>query len=334
MQIQDIDPSLTVYLEVVAMLLLPTTLGLSVTRSLRVAPSHFLNRSLETYFPALVGFDLLWLGGAALWLALGPSPVTEPGAVIDGRSLRFAVATLLGLVSVGQAWLHAGVTPRLRAVSRSMDLLGNLRVVQIDASGNFRAEHQDVDPRAALGQAGTVWAVYVALTGLVVALLILIMAVSGAFTQFTILLDQILRIGLWMSLGVIGVDLFMDVWPGTATATRLRRAYLYYVRIFEYGRNIAVLIAFATVLLLAPIAYFLGVAPLAVVSFPVWIASCIVFATWWNRRVYPSRRVASTLPLPIARNVYSAQNPTWAYFFTCIHVVMVLCLAAGIMSIA
>lgn len=333
MQIQDVDPSLTVLLQVAAMLLLPATLGLSVIRSLWVAPSHFLNRSLETYFPALIGFDLLWLGGAALWLALGPSPTAELGTVVDGRSLRLAVATLLGLVSVGQAWLHVGVTPRLRTICRSMDPLGNIRVAEIDASGNFRAELEDVDPRAALGQAGTASASYAALTALVVALLILIMAASGAFTRWTILLDQILRIGLWMSLGVIGVDLFMDVWPGTATPTRLRRAYLYYVRIFEYSRNIAVLIAFATVLLLAPVAYFLGVAPLAVVSFPVWIASCIVFATWWNRRLYPAGRVTSTLPLPVARNVYSAQNPTWAYFFTSIHVVMLLCLAAGIMSL-
>ena len=333
MQIQDVDPSLTGLLQIAAMLLLPATLGLSVTRSLRVAPSHFLNRSLETYFPALIGFDLLWLGGAALWLAFGASPVAELDAVVDGRNLRLAVAILLGLVSVGQVWLHTGVTPRLRAISRSMDPLGSLRVAEIDASGNFQAELQDVDPRATLGQAGIASAFYAALTALVAALLILIMAVSGAFTHWTILLDQILRVGLWMSLGVIGVDLFMDVWPGTATPTRLRRAYLYYVRIFEYSRNIAVLIAFATVLLLAPVAYFLGVAPLAVVSFPVWIASCIVFATWWNRRLYPSGRVTSTLPLPVSRNVYSGQNPRWAYFFTSIHVVMVVSLVAEIMSL-
>jgi len=102
MQIQDVDPSLTGLLQIAAMLLLPATLGLSVTRSLRVAPSHFLNRSLETYFPALIGFDLLWLGGAALWLAFGASPVAELDAVVDGRNLRLAVAILLGLVSVGQ----------------------------------------------------------------------------------------------------------------------------------------------------------------------------------------------------------------------------------------
>lgn len=322
-----------VLLQVAAMLLLPATLGGSATRSLRLAPSHFINQALTAYFPAMMGFDLLWLGGAGLWLALEGLPAAKLGTVVGGYGLGLAVAMLFVLISAAQIWIHVGVAPRLRSIAGNVEPLGAGDVVQVDPSGNLRAERRDVDQRAALREAGLSSALYAVLTGLVVALLILIMVASGAFSDGTLLLKQLLVVGLWMSLGVIAVDLFMDVWPPTATPTRLRRAYLYYFRVFEYSLNVAVLLALATVLLLAPVAYFFGWAPLPVVSFPAWIATCIAFATWWNRRLYPAGRVASTLPLPAARNVYSAKNPTWAYFFTGIHVVMILCLAAGIVSL-
>ena len=43
--------------------------------------------------------------------------------------------------------------------------------------------------------------------------------------------------------------------------------------------------------------------------------------------------VERKLPLPMAKNDYGADRPTWALFLTAVHVGMALCLAAGVVSL-
>jgi hypothetical protein len=110
---------------------------------------------------------------------------------------------------------------------------------------------------------------------------------------------------------VILVDLFEDVWPGFTTDARVKRASRYYVQIFEQWKNQGVLAGFLTVLIGAPLVYTRGEAPLAVMSFPIWIGSCL-------------------MSLPVWVNVYSLKHPLWANFFAVIHLVMAIALLVGI----
>lgn len=333
MQSAATDSPLLALLQIVAMLLLSAALGRSLVRSAYVAPSRFLWLALHSGSRAMTIFDLLWLGGAALWLSLGTSSMSELGSEPRFRIFKTAVTTLFVIVGAAQAWLYGVFMPRIRARLDAGPGCDDSDVVTIDAMGRFAIDQHAGASEPALPPARAALAFYSVLVALLVGLLTSIMWTTGAFENGALLIHEVLLAALWASLGVIALDLHMDVWPGTANTERLKRACLYYVRVFEYVKNAFVLLALATVLLLGPLVWLSGGASIAVAAFPIWIAVCLVFATWWNRRLFAQHRVQSSLPLPISRNVYSARDPTWAYFFSTIHVVMFACLVAGIASL-
>ncbi|OOK70323.1 hypothetical protein BZL30_6388 [Mycobacterium kansasii] len=95
-------------------------------------------------------------------------------------------------------------------------------------------------------------------------LALVLLADIGLFVSVALVADPssfglaILVGGFWLSLGVIGIDLAQDVWPGTTSAARLAECSRYYVQVFEQWKNIGVLVGFGTVLIGAPIAWAIG----------------------------------------------------------------------------
>ena len=167
---------------------------------------------------------------------------------------------------------------------------------------------------------------------LLLTVFLLIVQSLGGDVHAGLLVQQVVLCGLWLSFGVFIVDAILDVWFGAATPARMRRAYLYYVQIFEQWKNWGVLLAFFIVVVIAPAAYFSALVPAAAVAFAAWLGVCLLFATFWNQILYPAGSVTNKLPLPMVNNRYSATDPTWAYFFQAIHLVMAVSLGVGVLG--
>ncbi|HEX2574301.1 MAG TPA: hypothetical protein VH877_32435 [Polyangia bacterium] len=311
------------------MLLFPVTMGLSTVLSLAGAPSPY---SIVAVSEGLTRTRLLypaWLAVAVGWILVGLSRAwasSLPSSVALGVSVT---ATLLALSVLGaQVWLQTALAAELGDASARV-VQGN-PVTVVDAGGTLVARRRGPEPAWSLPSARRGVTIFLLATVAAAALFVGMMLALGAAGSAARSLQCLLLTGSWMSLGVIGVDLVEDVWPGFTSEAGLARASRYYSQIFEQWRNPVVLAAFLVVILGAPLAWTLGLVPASVTLFPVWIAGCICFTTLWNQVLLKNGVVASRLPLPAWVNEYSAARPLWAHFFAVIHTVMAICLIAGL----
>jgi hypothetical protein len=138
--------------------------------------------------------------------------------------------------------------------------------------------------------------------------------------------------GLYMSAGILVVDLHFDYWPGQASLANLKRGAGYYVLIFEHWIHWPVLVGLMTGMLVAPVAYSLGMVPAGAAAFGAWTVCCLVFASFFNGALNGQGVVGGRCPLPVAKNVYSVEYPFWTHFFAFIHTVMLACIVYGIVA--
>src|SRR5262249_16386319 len=131
----------------------------------------------------------------------------------------------------------------------------------------------------------------------------------------------------------VGGDLMHDVWPGTTSGAALRRAFMYYVYLFEQWRNWVVPGVLLAVMILSIALVVQGTVAWLFLGFPVWSVGCIGFATLWPALLQRRGRVRQRLPVPLCKNSYSAADPLWAHFVTVMHIVMVLCLIADVVTL-
>jgi len=265
------------------------------------------------------------------WILLAMARV---GDAPSDAGLYLLMGAVLGwalLLLAAHFWFQMVLAHELSVVAHAVSSAGDPTSVRAD--GVCVAERRDgaVDHEFAFANVGaSIYAMAgIAATAIFVAVTI---ATTGAPNGPSVA-QCVLLAGFYVSLGVILVDLFADVWPGFTTEARVKRASRYYTQIFEQWRNYGVLAGFLTVLVGAPYAYSQELAPAAVLAFPVWIAGCLCFATFVNQVLHRRGIVATTLPLPVWVNVYSVTNPTWAHFFAVIHLVMALGLLVGISAV-
>jgi hypothetical protein len=100
--------------------------------------------------------------------------------------------------------------------------------------------------------------------------------------------------------------------------------------IFEHWIHWPVLIGLMTGMLVAPVAYWLGLVPAGAAAFGAWTVCCLVFAAFFNGALNGQGLVGGRCPLPVAKNVYSVEYPFWTHFFAFIHTVMLACVVYGI----
>ncbi len=327
------EPTLFALLQIAAMLLGQCMLGLSFSRCLWNTPGRFTHQAMSGYFETQRGVDVLWFVGAGVWLLLIGIPANDPEALVDAQSLHVALMCLWLLAAGIQFWMQWSVAAKVRRCSMVGELFGAEDVTKIDEHGYYATDSRDLDPDMAISGARVGVAVFGVLTAAALLFVVILSWSLGASSNVSTLVAHGVLCGLWLSARVFIMDLAVDVWPGRATPGRMRRAYLYYVLIFEQWKIAGVLVAFLIVMVVAPLATLAGVVPVATSSFALWIGSCLIFATCWNKVAYPAGRVPTTLPLPVAVNRYSAHHRIWAYFFACIHAVMLACLLAGIVAL-
>lgn len=313
-------------LQVACMALVPAILECAISRALRLRPSYFLAGSLSAYYPAVRGVTLLWFAVAALLLVGSGSMAAFPAiAAITGATLVLAAAAVMGV--------HRKLLPRLQSLSGAMAMTAAGDFVQLNEDGCFQVSGTRLNQGFAISSVRAFFALFlfVAVFSLgLIACLATRLVISGNGPPPSALL---VLVGHWISLGVICIDLAQDAVPGATSAATLRRSFLYYVRIFEHQKNLAILLGLAISLFVAPAAYLAGTVPAAAAWFSLWLAACVVFATLWNKVLVPAGTVSNPLPLPMGRNHYSERDPLWAHFLTVIHAIMAACLVAGIYAI-
>ncbi|QUR67753.1 hypothetical protein [Mycobacterium spongiae] len=311
--------ALTSLIDASAMLLVPATMGFSTVLCLARAPSPYTVVALHEYLRRTRVFERMWLIVAVGWIG---------AAIVRGQPPAWTAAVAvaaLGLVGV-HMWQSGPLHRALAALVEATLRAGPVTTVSDDGTLVARRRSPEDGPVLALDFA--VWV----LGGVLLACCGIFAGVALAGDRATFGLAVLLG-GFWLSLGVIGIDLFQDVWPGTTSRARLAQCSRYYVQVFEQWKNLGVLAGFGTVLIGAPIAYAAGRVGAAVLAFPVWIGVCLVLAIFVNQVLYRKGRVGSRLPLPVWVNEYSATRPLWAHFFTVIHAVMAAALLAGIAAI-
>lgn len=302
-----------------AMLLLPATMGFSTVLCLAWSPSPFSLVAIDEYLRRTKYFERIWLLVACGWIGV---------AVGQGQAWMWTVATAaLALTVLGvHVWqagsLHRVLDTSVEATRRAGP------VTMVNDDGMFVALR-----RTGEGAPAPVAGLTVGVHGCV------LLASVGVFVGVALTADRslfgvaVLVGGFWLSLGVIGIDLVQDVWPGTTSRVRLGQCFRYYVQIFEQWRNMAVLAGFAIVLIGAPIAWATGHAAAAVLAFPLWIGSCVVFALFVNQVLQRKSWGHGRLPLPMWVNEYSATRPFWAHFLAVIHTGMAVALLAGLVAL-
>jgi hypothetical protein len=147
------------------------------------------------------------------------------------------------------------------------------------------------------------------------------------------MLEGLFVLALYIALAVVGGDLMHDVWPGTTSRAALQRVFMYYVYLFEQWRNWATPGALLAVMIISIVLVVKGTVAWLFLGFPVWSVGCIGFATLWNALLHRRGRVRQRLPVPLYKNSYSAVDPLWAHFVTVMHIVMVLCLIADVVTL-
>jgi hypothetical protein len=311
-------------LHAAAMMFFPIIMGLSTTLCLRSRPSPFSVVSVHEYVELTKWLDRVWLLAILGWVMWALSRGGDGISLVLTAGLVFLALVLVA----AHFWFRLFLAREVAAAAVEAGNSGDLTAVS--DQGVCIAQRRESDgslrfPRATVG-ARLYGAVGFASLGLFTAATM----IATGRTPGPSIAQCVLLAGLYISLGVISVDLIEDVWPGFTTRKRLRRASRYYVQIFEEWKNQGVLVGFLIVLLGAPYVYSRGEAPLAVMSFPIWVGSCLCFATFFNQVLFPRGLVSSTLPLPVWVNVYSVKYPLWANFFAIIHLVMAIALLVGI----
>ena len=317
--------------QITSILLMPGLMCLSVSRSLRIAPSRFSHVAIFNFFRTQRLVNAAWLVIACIWYVRWVSTFGELANLSDIRYLMISVGVLLIFTTTGQQWTHWVLVPELGDSRASVDAEEEV-LVQIDGEGYFQSSYRDPDLSLAIapGRVSGAIAIHASLSIFALTLLCILAEALGAFADIAILIFLLVLAGLWLSLQVLVMDLSMDTWPGAATIPRLRRTTIYYVQVFEQWVIPAILVGLIIVMVLGPVASFKAYVPGAVASFAVWGVLCILFAAGWNKLLYDKGRVPTALPFPMQVNRYSANHPAWAYFVTIIHIGMVLCLALGI----
>ena len=312
-------------LHAAAMMFFPVIMGLSTSLCLRSRPSPFTTVSVHEYLELTLWLDRLWLIAMLAWVACGSLGAGDAAAT---AGLDYAVTAMALVLIAAHLWFQTVLASELAAAAEGVLAGGELTTVSDD--GVCIAERRESDGLLQFRSADLGVKIYL-LAGIGSLGLFAVATISaGGVTGGPSVAQCVLLAGLYVSLGVILVDLFEDVWPGFTTDARVKRASRYYVQIFEQWKNQGVLAGFLTVLIGAPLVYSRGEAPLAVMSFPIWIGSCLMFATFFNQVLFPRGIVTSTLPLPVWVNVYSLKYPLWANFFAVIHLVMAIDLVVGI----
>jgi hypothetical protein len=307
------------------MMFFPVIMGLSTSLCLRSRPSPFSTVSVHEYLALTVWLDRLWLLVMLAWVGPAVARVAEADASIG---LIVGVIALALVLVAAHVWFQSVLAPELADAASVVEAAGDLTIVGDD--GVCIAQRRESDGTLTFQSADLGVKIY-SLAG-IGSLVLFAAATMAAIGQpgGPSIAQCVLLAGLYVSLGVILVDLFEDVWPGFTTDHRVKRASRYYVQVFEEWKNQGVLAGFLAVLIGAPLVYTRGEAPMAVMSFPIWVGSCLCFATFFNQVLYPRGKVTSTLPLPVWVNVYSVKYPLWANFFAVIHVVMAVALVVGL----
>ncbi|KAA1251489.1 hypothetical protein F0Q45_03885 [Mycobacterium simiae] len=317
--VSDAAGALTSLVNASAMLLVPAMMGFSTVLCLARAPSPLTMVAIYEYLGRIKLFDRIWLLGGCGWIGW---------AGLQGGAPGWTVAT--GATAVVLAGFHFWLTGSLRRMLAPLveAILRAGPVTTVSGDGLLVARRRTREGTPALP---IDWAVRT--LGLV------LLGCAGLFVSVALVADpssfglEILVGGFWLSLGVIGIDLAQDVWPGTTSPARLAECSRYYVQMFEQSKNVGILIGFATVLIGAPLAWATGRAAAPVLAFPLWIGACLVFAIFFNQVLYRKGWSRSRLPLPVSVNEYSATHPLWAHFFTLIHSVMAIALLVGLVAL-
>lgn len=313
-------------LQITALVLMPAVVGRSMARALYLAPSSFSHVALSTYFRRQRLTDALWLAFAIAWFGY---TVMQPGSAAP--LTQVAISVLLA-GSIGSfLWMHGILRPELaRAVSNGVG--SATAVAPVNTAGDFERRHNMVDPALAIDAARRMAVIHGTLGTFAMLIVLAIAAQTHAFPDPGELLAMTVVTGLWLSLRVLVMDLAMDTWPGAGSEARLRRAFVYYVQMFEQWVVRGVLVSIMIVMVLAPVAALLGYVPLITASFAVCAILYMVVATVWNK-FYAAERVTSPLALPMQANRYSARHGVWAYAVTIMHFGMLCCLVAGIAAV-
>lgn len=317
--VTDAAGALTSLVNASAMLLVPATMGFSTVLCLTRAPSPLTLVAIYEYLGRTKIFDRIWLLAAFGWIGWAGVQGGAPGWTVAAGAAALVLAGL-------HFWLTGSLRRMLAPLVGAILRTGPVTTVSEDGLLVACRRTREDTPVLPIN-----WAVRT--LGLV------LLGCIGLFVSAALVADPssvglaILVGGFWFSLGVIGIDLAQDVWPGTTSPARLAECSRYYVQMFEQWKNIGVLIGFGTVLIGAPIAWATGRVAAPVLAFPLWIGACLAFAIFFNRVLHRKGWSPSRLPLPVSVNEYSATHPLWAHFFTVIHSVMAVALLAGLVAL-
>ncbi|KZS84696.1 hypothetical protein B4U45_10285 [Mycobacterium persicum] len=317
--VSDAAGALTSLVNASAMLLVPAVMGFSTVLCLARAPSPLTLVAIHEYLGRAKAFDRFWLLAAFGWIGWAAVQGGAPGWTVAAGAAAL-------VLSGHHFWLTGSLRRMLAPMVEAILRAGPVTTVSED--GLFVARRRTREDTPALP---IVWAVR-ALAFVLLACIVLFLGVALAADPSSFGL-AILVGGFWLSLGVIGIDLAQDVWPGTTTYARLAECSRYYVQMFEQWKNIGVLVGFGIVLIGAPIAWAIGRAGAPVLAFPLWTGACLVVAISFNKVLHRIGWSRSRVPLPVSVNQYSATHPLWAHSFTLIHVVMAVALLAGLVAL-
>ena len=320
-------------LHATALLLFPAMMGLSTTMCLASSPSPYSIVAVHEYIFRTRLLDRLWLAASFVWLVVAAVQAIPTEGRAPAAFALIAVTALAATVTAAvHLWYQVTIGLELGATLARVEQGAPVTVE--DADGMLVGERRAADESLTLRSARLGSRLYLIVTAVALSAFAAVAVELGAAASFARFLQCLLVAGFYCSIGVFFIDLIQDCWPGTTTKQRLEIASRYYVQVFEQWVNYGVLISFLIVLVGAPLAWGLGYAPVAVIAFPVWIAGCLCFATFFNQVLRPNGIVDSRLPLPVYVNEYSGVRPLWAHFFTVIHIVMWLALVAGLVSVS
>jgi hypothetical protein len=322
-------------LQAVAMCLAQLLAGFSFALSLHVAPSLFAVATVEQYYRRTRALDVVWLIGASVWTGIACGAPTPYWYTSGTAGTLRVFAALLCLGTIGfQGWarvVYAGALAHIVVPLVAQE--GRSRLVTVTAAGEMRPVLQASVPRTVLAAVPVALGGYGVLLACATALWGVGLASGAPALSWESGLEGLFILTLYIALAVVSGDLMHDVWPGTPSGAALLRAFMYYAYLFEQWRNWATPGALLAVMILSIVLVVKGTVAWLFLGFPVWSVGCIGFATLWNALLHRRGRVRQRLPVPMWKNSYSAVDPLWAHFVTVMHIVMVLCLIADVVTL-
>jgi hypothetical protein len=322
-------------LQAVAMCIAQLLAGFSFARSLHVAPSLFAVATVEQYYRRTRALDVVWLIGASVWTGIACGAPTPDWYTSETAGTLRGLTALLCLGTIGfQGWAQRGyarVLARIVVPLRAQE--GHSQLITVTEDGEMRPVLQASVPRTALLAVPVALGGYGVLLACATGLYGVVLASGAPSASWESGLEGLFVLALYIALAVVGGDLMHDVWPGTTSGTALLRAFMYYVYLFEQWRNWATPGALLAVIILSIVLVVKGTVAWLFLGFPVWSVGCIGFAILWNALLHRRGRVRQRLPVPLCKNSYSAVDPLWAHFVTVMHIGMVLCLIADVVTL-